>query len=190
MICGLVLAAGAGERFGGPKQIAELHGKPLLEHVLAVMEAAPLDRTVVVLGARADEVRAAVPLHGAEVVVAADWDEGMAASLRAGVAALADCEAVVVVLGDQPLLSPDAVARVTEAGGPAARATYGGVPGHPVLIGRELFDRVRALEGDEGAAVLIRDAIAVPCDGLGRPDDIDTRTELEGLLGSPNLKPE
>jgi len=190
LIGGLVLAAGAGERFGGPKQIAQLRGKPLLEHVLAAMEAAGLDGTVVVLGARADEVRAAVPLHGAEPVVADDWREGMAASLRAGVAALEPCDAVVVVLGDQPLLSPEAIARVARAGGPAARATYAGVPGHPVLIGRELFDRVRALEGDQGAAALVRDAIEVPCDGLGRPDDVDTPTELEGLLGSPNLKPE
>ncbi len=181
-----MLAAGAGERFGGPKQTAQLRGRPLLEHVLAAIEAAALDRTVVVLGARADEVRAEVPLHGAEPVVAGDWPEGMAASLRAGVAALADCDAVVVVLGDQPLLSPDAIARVAQAGGPAARATYGGVPGHPALIGRELFDRVRALEGDQGAAVLLRDAIEVPCDGLGSPADVDTRTELEGLLGCPN----
>ena len=58
-----MLAAGAGERFGGPKQIAELDGRPLLEHALAAMEAAAVDRRVVVLGARADEVRAAVPLR-------------------------------------------------------------------------------------------------------------------------------
>ena len=83
-----MLAAGAGERFGGRKQLAPLDGRPLLEHVLAAMAQTPLDRVVVVLGAHAGEVRAAVPLHGAEPVVAADWAEGMGASLRAGVAAL------------------------------------------------------------------------------------------------------
>ena len=195
MTCGLVLAAGAGERFGGPKQIAELHGRPLLEHVLMAMEAAAVERTVVVLGARADEVRAAVPLHGAEPVVARDWREGMAASLRAGVEALADADAVVVALGDQPLVSARAIDRIVTArghGALAVRATYDGTPGHPVLLERALFDRLRALRGDEGARAVLREVAVrdVACDGLGRPDDIDTRTELEGLLGSPNSKAE
>jgi molybdenum cofactor cytidylyltransferase len=190
-----VLAAGAGERFGGPKQIAKLGGRPLLEHVLMAVEAAALDRAVVVLGARAGDVRAAVPLHGAEPVVADDWAEGMAASLRAGVDALAGCEAVVVVLGDQPLITAEAIGCVVRARGEGAlgiRATYDGTPGHPVLLERALFDRLRGLSGDEGARSVLRDIPVrdVPCDGLGRPDDVDTRTELEALLGCPNSKAE
>jgi molybdenum cofactor cytidylyltransferase len=186
LIGGLVLAAGAGERFGGPKQLALLDGRPLLEHVLAALDAAGLDRIVVVLGARAEEVRGAVALHGAEVVVAEDWAEGMGASLRAGVAALGDCDAIAVVLGDQPLIGAEAIARVLAARGGdalAARATYGGVPGHPVVLERAVFDRLRSLHGDEGARSVLREVPVtdVPCDGLGRPDDVDTREALASL---------
>jgi CTP:molybdopterin cytidylyltransferase MocA len=187
LIGGLVLAAGAGERFGGRKQLAELGGRPLLEHVLIAMEAAPLDRVAVVLGAHAAEVIADVPLHGAAPEVCEDWSQGMGASLRTGVAALqADCDAIVVALGDQPLLAPAAVGRVVEGRGGdavAVRATYGGVAGHPVLLERPLYPRVRELRGDEGARGLLRDVRVrdVPCDGLGAPDDVDTPAVLDGL---------
>ena len=181
MTCALVLAAGAGERFGGPKQLAIFRGRPLLEHALLATAALP---TVVVLGAHAEAVPERVPLHGARAVVCADWAEGQAASLRAGVAALeADCEAAVVVLGDQPLISPEAVARVAAASGPAARATYAGVPGHPIRLGRELFARVSELTGDEGARRLLGqlEVREVPCDGLGSPVDVDTPEALDAL---------
>jgi CTP:molybdopterin cytidylyltransferase MocA len=190
-----VLAAGAGERFGGRKQLAPLAGRPLLEHVLAAMEAAPLDRVVVVLGAYADEVGAAVPLHGAEPVVATDWREGMGASLRAGAEALGDrCDAIVIALGDQPLLAPEAVARVVDARNGealAVRATYAGVPGHPVLVERPMFERLRALTGDEGARGLLREVAVrdVACDGLGSPNDVDARADI-ALLGSPDPEPD
>jgi molybdenum cofactor cytidylyltransferase len=186
LTCGLVLAAGSGERFGGAKQLAPLDGRPLLEHVLVAMAAAPLDRVVVVLGARAEEVRAAVPLHGADPVVCEGWAEGIGASLRAGVDALADCEAIVVALGDQPRLAPEAVERVIAgraADADAVRATYGGVPGHPVLVERALFPRLREVRGDEGARALL-DGVAVrevACDGLGSPLDVDTPAELARL---------
>jgi len=180
-----VLAAGAGRRFGGVKQLAPFRGRPLLEHALAAMEAAPVDRILVVLGAHADEVQPAVPMHGAEPVVATDWREGMSASLRAGIEALTDCEAVVVTLGDQPLLSPGPIARVVQAraGADAVRATYEGVPGHPVLFHRALFERLRALAGDQGAAAVLRHVPVkeVTCDGLGSPVDVDTRAGLAVL---------
>jgi molybdenum cofactor cytidylyltransferase len=183
LIGGLVLAAGAGERFGGRKQLAPLHGRPLLEHVLEAMEAAPLDRVAVVLGAHAGEVRSAVPLHGAEPVVAHDWAEGIGASLRAGVEALEGSEAIVIALGDQPWLAPEAVARVIEARGGdalAVRATFGGTPAHPVLFERWLFARLRDIEGDEGASTILGEVPVreVACDGLGRPDDVDVPADL------------
>jgi molybdenum cofactor cytidylyltransferase len=188
LIAGVVLAAGSGERFGGPKQLASLDGRPLLEHVLAAMAAAPLDRVVCVLGARATEVLDAVALHGAEPVVCDGWEEGMAASLRDGVEALADADAVVVALGDQPRLAPAAVARVIDArggGALAVRATYGGTPGHPVLIERALFHGLSELRGDQGARALLDEVPVrdVPCDGLGRPDDVDTPAQLAALRG-------
>jgi molybdenum cofactor cytidylyltransferase len=186
VIGGLVLAAGEGRRFSGPKMLAELDGRPLLEHVLTAMAAAPLDRLVCVLGAQAEEVRRGVDLERAEVVVCEDWAEGQAASLRAGVDALADAEAVVIALGDQPLLSPAAVERVLDARGQGAlavRATYGGIPSHPTLVERPLFVRLLELQGDAGARDLLAGAqtLEVPCDGLGSAHDVDTQADLAAL---------
>jgi CTP:molybdopterin cytidylyltransferase MocA len=186
LIGGLVLAAGASERFGGPKQLAELDGRPLLEYALIAMAAAPLDRVAVVLGAHATKVLEGVPMHGAEPVVCAEWEDGLGASLRAGVEALAGCDAVAVVLGDQPRVSAEAVARVVSQRGRdelAVRATYGGVPGHPVLLERTLLARVGELSGDAGARDLLHGVPLreVACDGLGSPDDVDTRAALAEL---------
>jgi CTP:molybdopterin cytidylyltransferase MocA len=194
LIGGLVLAAGASERFGGRKQLAVLNGRPLLEHVLGSMAEAPLDRVVVVLGAHADEVAERVPLHGAEPVLCAGWREGLAASLRAGVGALKGCDAVAVVLGDQPLVSAKAVERVVSQRGRdelAVRATYGGVPGHPVLLERTLLARVNGLRGDAGARDLLHGVPVreVSCDGLGSPDDVDTPEALAALSSAPSLAP-
>ena len=115
MIGGLVLAAGAGTRFGGRKQLAELDGRPLLEHAVRAMTSTPVGRVVVVLGALAEEITATVDLHGADPCTCERWDEGQAASLACGLGELSDCEAVVVTLGDQPRMSPDAIRRVISA---------------------------------------------------------------------------
>jgi molybdenum cofactor cytidylyltransferase len=186
VIGGLVLAAGAGTRFGGPKQLAELEGRPLLEHVLRGVAAAPLDRRVVVLGAGAEEILAAVDLHGAEPVMCERWEEGQAASLACGLARMEDAEAVLVVLGDQPRVSPEAIRRVMGSrgeGAAAVRATYGGKPGHPVLLERELFRRLRDVTGDLGARNLLESVQLreIPCDDLGGGEDVDTLTQLEEL---------
>lgn len=181
----LVLAAGAGRRFGrgGPKQLAALAGRPLLEHVLEQAAATPVDRIVAVLGASAAEITAAVNLHGAEPLVCATWSEGIAAPLRFGIAALADCAAAVVMLGDQPLVGADAVERVLagrNAGRDAVRATYGGRPGHPVLIERRLFGAIAGLDGDIGARALLVGARTheVACDDVADPLDVDSPADL------------
>jgi CTP:molybdopterin cytidylyltransferase MocA len=186
VIGGLVLAAGGSSRFGAPKQLAMLDGRPLLEHVLMALEAAPLDRVAVVLGSHADEVLEGVPLHGAEAVLCDEWRSGIGASLRAGVGALADCDAVAVALGDQPRLSTAALERVVSQRGAdelAVRATYGGVPGHPVLLERTLLARVGELHGDAGARDLLHGVPIreVACDGLGSPEDVDTPEALAAL---------
>ncbi len=188
---GLVLAAGAGTRFGGRKQLAELEGRPLLEHAVRAMMAAPVGRVVVVLGALVEEVTANVDLHGAEPFACERWDEGQAASLACGLAELADCEAVVVTLGDQPRMSPDAIGRVIaarEPGAAAVRATYWGEPGHPVLLERDLFESFRNVSGDHGARNLLLSVPVreVPCDDLGGGEDVDTPAELDALrAGGP-----
>ena len=187
-IGGLVLAAGEGSRFGATKQLAPLAGRPLLEHALASVAA--LSPRVVVLGHAAGEIVAAVDLQGAEPVVCDGWREGQAASLRCGVAALGDVDAALVVLGDQPRITAQAVARVVseaEAAGArdpgALRAGYGGRPGHPVLLGRALLDRVGELRGDVGFRDLL-DGVAVrevEVGGLADPADVDTQEELARL---------
>jgi CTP:molybdopterin cytidylyltransferase MocA len=186
VIAGLVLAAGAGTRFGSPKQLAELRGRPLLEHVLRAMAAVPLDRMVVVLGAAAEQILGEVDLHGAEPVVCDRWEDGQSASLAYGLAAVDDAEAAVVVLGDQPQLSPEAVERVLRARDPgveAVRASYDGEPGHPVLLEHSLFGKLRDVSGDRGARNLLRSVKTreVACDDLGGGEDIDTVAQLEAL---------
>jgi molybdenum cofactor cytidylyltransferase len=186
----MVLAAGGGRRFGGGKLLAELDGRPLLEHALDAMLGVPaIDRVVAVLGAGADELRSSVDLGGVDVVVCRDWSEGISASLRAGVAELADAEAIVITLGDQPLITSQVIAAILDridSPAPAARATYRGRPGHPVLIKRELFDRVLELRGDAGARDLLAGAgvLEVECGHLSRPDDVDTVEDLEAVRRS------
>jgi len=189
VIGGLVLAAGAGTRFGATKQLAELDGRPLLEHVLRVVAAAALDRRVVVLGAGAEEILAALDLHGAEPVVCERWEEGQSASLACGLSRLRDAEAALVVLGDQPRVSPEAIRRVIASrgeGAAAVRATYDGRPGHPVLLERELVRRLRDVTGDLGARNLLESARVreVACDDLGGGEDVDTLAQLEALRGT------
>jgi molybdenum cofactor cytidylyltransferase len=175
----LVLAAGEGRRFGGTKQLAALDGRPLLSYALAAV--AGISPRVVVLGHAADEIVTAVDLHGARPVICPDFADGQAASLKCGIAAL-DTDAVLVVLGDQPGITAAAIAALIAAAGDedAVRATYDGVPSHPVLLRRPLLERAGELRGDVGFRDLLRDARVreVEVGHLADPADIDTREEL------------
>lgn len=189
-VVGVVLAAGAGRRFGSPKQLAIFDGRPLLEHALLAMAGARLiDSVVVVLGAHAEEVLSGVERHGAAPVICAGWEEGQAASLRTAVAAVSGrAGAVVVTLGDQPAIDPRAIDRVVAArdgASAAVRASYGGRLGHPVLLEHRLFERVGSLRGDEGARGLLAGVAVtvVACDDLGSDLDIDTVEELRVSAG-------
>jgi CTP:molybdopterin cytidylyltransferase MocA len=191
VIAGVVLAAGAGRRFGGGKQIAPLEGRPLLEHALAAAAGSGLDPRLVVLGANAERVLATVDRHGHEVVLCPDWEEGMAASLRAGVSAArsAGAAAILITLGDQPRVSAEAIARILAArGGPdgsskAVRASYAGKPGHPALLEDSLFETLLALRGDAGARGVFDPAFThlVPCDDVAVPTDVDVVADLAAL---------
>ena len=175
----LILAAGEGRRFGGTKQLAELDGRPLLAYALAAVSG--ISPRVVVLGHAAEEILAAVDLHGARPVVCAEWADGQAASLKCGLAAL-DTDAVVVVLGDQPGITAAALDAVLSAGGDehAVRATYGGMASHPVLLRAPLLARAGELCGDVGFRDLLRGASVreVEVGHLADPADIDTKEEL------------
>lgn len=191
-IGGLVLAAGAGRRFGGAKQLAEFDGAPLLQHAVdAMLGAEALDPVRVVLGAHARRVLAAVAFGAAAPVLCGDWAEGLAASLRCGVAALEGCDWVVVTLGDQPRITSSVIAAVAgeaaraPVGCEAVRAVYAGRPGHPVALARSLLPAVRALRGDTGARDLLVGATVrtVEAGHLARSDDVDVPDDLEALRG-------
>ena len=187
MIAAVVLAADCGSRFGAAKQLAEFDGVPLLEHALRAVEAVPaIDRLVVVLGARADEVRAGVDFGSAEVVVCEDWEEGQAASLRCGIDAIDGARAAVLLLGDMPRITPQVIARFAELAGEhgseaRARAVYDGAPGHPVVLGSAYFAALSGLSGDHGARDVLKKIGAYPieCGQLCSPADVDTPEALE-----------
>ncbi|MCD6015710.1 MAG: nucleotidyltransferase family protein [Geminicoccaceae bacterium] len=185
MIGGLVLAAGEGRRFGGAKLAAELEGAALLDRAVSAMLGVPaVERVLVVLGAHAEEVAARADLAAVETLVCECWRDGISASLAAGVGELAEAEAIVITLGDQPFVTAQVIAAIVDRlddRRPAARATYAGRPGHPVLIKRALFAQVRSLRGDQGARDLLAGAglREIECGGVGRDDDIDTPEDLE-----------
>lgn len=179
----LVLAAGEGRRFGGPKQLAELDGRPLVAHVVTTALAHPaVDGVIVVLGARADAVRAAVPLDDPRVraVTCGDWADGPTASLRCGLSALDGADALIL-LADQPRMPSGAISRVVAADGPLVRATVHGGPGHPVLIRAAWQPRVAVLSGAERRELLRSDATAVEIGDLGGSQDVDLPEHLERL---------
>ena len=185
-VCGLLLAAGAGRRMGGPKALVELDDEPLVQRGVRLLAAGGCEPVVVVVGAAADRVR---PLcAGAQVVEAPDWATGMAASLRAGLAAAVG-EACVVALVDQPGVTPAAVERLLAAhrgGAVAAVATYAGRPRNPVLLDRSVWsDVAAAAAGDEGARPWLRAhpelVVQVDCTDVGSPDDVDTPQDLAAL---------
>jgi molybdenum cofactor cytidylyltransferase len=182
VIAGLILAAGAGTRFGPePKLLAELDGRPLLEHAIRAQCAVPqLERIVVVLGSRAAELLERVDFRRATPVVCRDWADGQAASLKCGVAELAGAEKVIVTLGDEPLITPEAIALfVAQPGG--ARAVYQGRPGHPVVLGPEQFRGVARLRGDRGARSLLSGGPEIECTELCSDRDVDVPKQLEAI---------
>lgn len=182
MIHGLLLAAGAGSRMGMPKALVrDEAGEPWLTRAVAVLRDGGCADVTVVLGARAEEAQDLLPA-GVEVVVADDWDSGMAASLRSGLVAIAASAgtAALVHLVDLPDVTADVVRRVAadDRPGRLARATYDGRPGHPVLIGRDHWSGVLAdARGDRGARGYLarHGVVGVECGDLATGVDVDER---------------
>lgn len=187
-IAGIVLAAGAGTRMGRPKGLmSDAHGEPWVRLAVRSMVDAGCDPVVVVTGARGRDVAALVP-PSALLVQADDWAEGMGASLRAGLTALAELseppEAAVVGLVDTPDVTTPVVTRLINVLTNVtslrvlARATYGGKPGHPVLLGRDHWPGiVAAAQGDAGARHYLRgrpDLVLVEAGDLATGLDIDS----------------
>ena len=188
----LVLAAGAGARFGGSKLTAEWDGGVLLDGALRAACAAPVDGVVVVTGAHGDAVAAAVDAFGRDVpvriVACADHAAGMSASLRCGLGALPpDAAGAFLFLGDMPSVPKDIAAMLLHAlgGALAAVPVVCGAFGHPVLITRELFDAFSQCAGDGGGRRILRglgdNLVRVSVDDDGVLADVDTPSDLARL---------
>lgn len=166
-VVGLVLAAGGGRRMGRPKALLDSDGESWLGLAVSLLERAGCGPVLVTLGAEADAARLLVP-PTARVVEVAGWERGMSESLRQGLDAAErlgpETDAVVITLVDLPALRDGAVARVlgsAEGRRDALRqASYDGRPGHPVLVGRAHWARLRAtLGGDTGARDYLRPTV-------------------------------
>ena len=154
-----MLAAGAGRRFGGGKLLAPFAGAPLIQRTLEAVCAESFAEVLVVTGEETPAIAAALEGLACRIVPAPEWREGMAASLRAGIAALApDTEGAFIFLGDMPLvpvaLCGELAARASQAGY-AARPVVGGKPGHPAAFMRAAFADLMQLAGDSGANRLL-----------------------------------
>jgi molybdenum cofactor cytidylyltransferase len=187
----VVLAAGSSSRLGRPKQLLELGGEPLVDHVLRTAAMSRVEGTVVVLGHAADAIGARIGDFGQRTIVNPDHAAGQSTSLRAGLVALPPSAAgALVLLTDQPLVTPALVDRVIAAweaaGGPSAiaQARYGDVGAPPVLIGRSFFSTVEGITGDQGARDLIRahrDRVVPVSTDEPEPLDVDTEDDLRRL---------
>lgn len=186
-VAGLLLAAGGGRRYGMPKALVELDGRLFVESAAAVLRDGGCDPVVVVLGARADEVRAKADLDGYPVVDNPQWTTGMGSSLRIGLTAVSELDrefdAVAVLPVDVPGVTPAAVKRVLGHTGSDAlvRATYAGLPGHPVLIGRAHWSGVyESAVADVGARDYLRShqVTAVDCSDIATGVDVDRPDDL------------
>jgi molybdenum cofactor cytidylyltransferase len=186
VISGIVLAAGTGSRFGGTKQLALLDGKPLLQHAVDALVAAGVDEVVVVTGHDAVKVAAAVKLPDAgRIVYNPAFSDGQATSLAAAIHALDDeSEAAVVLMADQPGVTPDVVRalmdRFRASRMQIVRAAYLDGPG-PSLLSREIYGEAGHLQGDVGARELIAShpdwVEEVPVDA-DVPTDVDIPEDL------------
>ena len=172
----VILAAGASKRLGEPKQLVMLDGENLLERAVRVAHAADCSPVVVVLGASAELVQAGSVFDDAVVVVNEDWAEGMGSSLRAGVRALRELDACVVMTCDMPAVTA-AHLRALMASGAVTASSYAGKKGVPAYFPASAFQSLMALQGDAGAKDLLRSAGFVEL--IGGELDIDTRTDLE-----------
>jgi CTP:molybdopterin cytidylyltransferase MocA len=181
MIAGLLLAAGAGRRYGMPKALVD--GGAWLRRAVTTLTEGGCDPVLVVVGAQAEEVIPLVP-DTAATVLAADWAEGMGASLRAGLAELIrsaqpQVQAALVHLVDLPDVDASVVRRLIALASPVAvaRAGFNSQPGHPVLLGRQHWAGiVSTVQGDRGARDWLTgrsDLVVVDCSDLASGIDVD-----------------
>jgi len=184
----IVLAAGASTRLGSPKQLLMHRGEVLVRRALCSALATQPAAAVIVVGAQADAVYAAVADLGVQRVDADAWSDGMGASLRAGLAALPDAvDAVLVVLCDQPALDAEHLRQLVAAWNHdrsrAIATAYAGAVGVPALLPRSWFAALREGPGDSGARDLLasRRAEVVMIRNEALAEDVDVAADRGAL---------
>lgn len=189
----LVLAAGGSKRMGQPKQLLCVNGEPLIRRVTLAALEANLRPTVILLGAQADRIRPHIKDLAALIVENPQWNEGVASSLRAGVATIVhnapQARGLIVMLSDQPWLTAAHLIRIEAAqrasGQTIVASDYGDHRGPPAYFGRQHFPALQALRGDVGARELLRDldveSVAAPA---GSGADLDSPDDYARLLDS------
>ena len=191
---GLVLAAGSASRFGGVKILAPLAGRPLLQHVLDAAVAAGIHQCVVVLGQAADDVERAISWHGERRVRNPTPEVGLSSSVKLGIATVEtefpEAQAIIVLLADQPTVSPDVIRALIEASRraqqPIVIPRYEGDGSlNPVLLGRAAWSLVQAVHGDRGLGPIFaaRPDLVAEVPVRGANPDVDTPADLEVLSG-------
>jgi molybdenum cofactor cytidylyltransferase len=200
-VTGLVLAAGGSKRLGQPKQLLPFGETTLLDHVLSIARRCPFDQTLCVIGGGGPEVRGVVDLDGFEVVDNPAFGEGCSSSIAAALGAVDErADVLVLMLGDQPGITPEGVAALIAGRGNAdlAACAYEDGRGHPFAFSRALFEDLATLHGDKGVWKLMDRAgeavVDVPVRGR-IPLDVDTWEDYEAVLatlsaetaGSPGL---
>lgn len=185
MPAGVVLAAGAGRRFGHPKALVDHGGELLVERACRVLREGGCSPVFAVLGAAAEQVRATARLPDVQPVDNPDWNSGMGSSLRTGLAAAeaSAAQAVLVLPVDMPGITAEAVRRVAAQADPEAlaAAAFAGARGHPVLLGREHWPGVgEAARGDVGARDYLRTrhVTLVDCTDCSDQRDVDRPADL------------
>jgi CTP:molybdopterin cytidylyltransferase MocA/SAM-dependent methyltransferase len=191
-ITAVVLAAGAGSRFGGGKLLAPVEGRPILQHVLDRLAASDLDDVIVVLGEDASTIEGAIDWRNERRVRNTDPSRGLSSSLQVGLRAVgAEVDAAMIVLGDQPLVPPRAVRALLDAevddARPVVVPVYGDDAGrNPVLLGRAAFSLAGEATGDRGLGPLLADhpelVRQIPIRVEGGNPDVDTRADHVALL--------
>ncbi len=180
-VSGLVLAAGAGRRFGQPKAAVVIDGERFVDRAVRILREGGCSPILVVSGA----LRLSVP--GATEVHNPDWESGLSSTFRRGLLAVTT-SAVVILPVDTPWLGAESVRRMIaayEGGAEVATGTYGGKHRHPVLLTRARFANAAKLsEGDQGARPFLSAhpdlVVEVPCDDTGSPFDVDLPEDLAG----------
>lgn len=189
MIPTLLLAAGSSRRFGAPKLLQELDGKPLIRWTVEALDAVVPDEILVVVPPFAGHIRAALSGLRVRFVENRRSEEGMGTSIAAGVNAGGDrAQAVLVTLADIPfgpaLVLPGVLQRYRKGGAAIVAPSYRGVPGHPVLFDRIVFPELVVLDGDRGARAVIEhdpSRVAILEIDTDPPRDVDTAEDLARL---------